>query len=253
MEVHHIKDFGVLREWEKNKFNFFSSWNRCSESKADIEELSCSGWKRLWLICSCAAQKWGEKLSKHGGGAHNSQNQLVRRAVHCTNVLPLSCPAFVRVSWIRTCNDKKQNAMHKTHRIVYWLYFDLNLFWEDFFNCDFVHSCLVAWRSRLKQCRFVQWFVDYCVVTSCIILCFFRLDLLLYLALVCASSVHWFRTLGGHKLQRCAHVSNVYPGLVQHRAQTSNVDIGLEILRLMANLDYQRENNGRLNRPKMQT
>ena len=88
---------------------------------------------------------------------------------------------------------------------------------------------------------------------SCIILCFFRLDLLLYLALVCASSVHWFRTLGGHKLQRCAHVSNVYPGLVQHRAQTSNVDIGLEILRLMANLDYQRENNGRLNRPKMQT
>ena len=78
MEVHHIKDFGVLREWEKNKFNFCSSWNRCSESKADIEELSCSGWKRLWLICSCAAQKWGEKLSKHGGGAHNSQNQLVR-------------------------------------------------------------------------------------------------------------------------------------------------------------------------------
>ena len=145
MEVHHIKDFGVLREWEKNKFNFCSSWNRCSESKADIEELSCSGWKRLWLICSCAAQKWGEKLSKHGGGAHNSQNQLVRRAVHCTNVLPLSCPAFVRVSWIRTCNDKKQNAMHKTHRIVYWLYFDLNLFWEDFFQlwfCTFLFGGL---------------------------------------------------------------------------------------------------------------
>ena len=165
----------------------------------------------------------------------------------CPALHSSGCPGLEPAT-IRNKMQCKRLIVLCTDCILTWTYFE-----KIFFNCDFVHSCLVAWRSRFKQCRFVQWFVDYCVVPSCIILCFFRLDLLLYLALVCASSVHWFRTLGGHKLQRCAHVSNVYPGLVQHRAQTSNVDIGLEILRLMANLDYQRENNGRLNRPKMQT